>query len=133
VILEDELEYIRNYIELHKVRYHKETDIKLNLHIQQEGIRVMPLLFIILLENAFKHGVENLRKEAYVHINLIASETEINFAIENNFDINEQSEEPGIGLQNLERRLELVYPKRHTFSHTATNNIYKAQLTLKSK
>lgn len=133
VTLEEELEYIKNYIELHQARYHKETDIKLQHHIQQDGIMVMPLLFIILLENAFKHGVENLRENAYVHINLIANEDEIHFAIENNFDINGPSKEQGIGLKNLTRRLELVYPKRHSLSSSETNDIYKAQLTLKSK
>jgi LytS/YehU family sensor histidine kinase len=132
VTLEEELAYIKNYIGLHKARYHKETAIKVHHHIQQDGIKVMPLLFIILLENAFKHGVENLRENAYVHINLIASEDEIHFAIENNFDINGHSEKQGIGLKNLKRRLELVYPKRHTLTHTVTNDIYKAQLTLKS-
>jgi two-component system sensor histidine kinase AlgZ len=132
VMLEEELAYIKNYIDLHQERYHKETDIKLQHHIQQDGIRVMPLLFIILLENAFKHGVENLRENAYVHINMIASEDEIHFAVENNFDINESSKEHGIGLKNLKRRLELVYPKRHLLSISETNDIYKAQLTLKS-
>ena len=132
VTLEEELEYLKNYIELHKARYHKATDIKLQHHIQKEGNKVMPLLFIILLENAFKHGVENLRENAYVNVNLISDEDEIHFAIENNFDNNEQSEEIGIGLKNLKRRLELVYPKKHTLTHTVTNDIYKAKLTLKS-
>jgi len=131
VRLEEELEYIENYVELHKTRYHKETDIKLHHHIQQEGVNVMPLLFIILLENAFKHGVENLRENAYVHINLIGGENEIIFSIENNFDPEEQGVEHGIGLENLKRRLELVYPKRHTLVNSVMNDIYKAQLTLK--
>ena len=133
VSLEEELAYIKNYIELHKTRYHKETDIKLHQHIQQEGVNVMPLLFIILLENAFKHGVENLRENAYVHINLIGGENEIIFSIENNFDPDELASEGGIGLKNLKRRLELVYPKRHKLVYSVMNDIYKAQLTLNSK
>ena len=84
-----------------------------------------------MLENAFKHGVENLRENAYVNINLIANEGEISFAVENNFDIDQIPETSGIGLKNLQRRLELVYPKRHTLSFSATNDVYKAQLTLK--
>lgn len=132
VTLEEELAYIKNYIELHKTRYHKETDIKLHHHIQKEGVKVMPLLFIILLENAFKHGVENLRENAYVTISLIGSENEVVFSIENNFDPDELADNPGIGLKNLKRRLELVYPKRHTLSFSVTNDIYKVQLTLKS-
>ena len=133
VRLEEELEYVKNYIELHKARYHKATDIKLHHHIQNEEIKVMPLLFIILLENAFKHGVENLRENAYVHINLVGGENEIIFTIENNFDPEEQVVEGGIGLKNLKRRLDLVYKKRHKLSISSVNDIYKVQLTLKTK
>lgn len=132
VTLEEELDYIKNYIDLHKARYHKEIDIKLQHHIQHEGAKVMPLLFIMLLENAFKHGVENLREDAYIHINLIVGEKEISFAIENNFEPSESPKEEGIGLKNLKRRLQLAYPKKHTLVHSALNNIYKAHLTLKS-
>ncbi|MEP4532972.1 MAG: histidine kinase [Cyclobacteriaceae bacterium] len=132
VTLEQELAYIENYVALHKSRYHKETDIKLNHHLQKEGFQVMPLLFIILLENAFKHGVENLRENAYVQINLIGGENEVSFSVENNFDPDELAKKAGIGLKNLKRRLELVYPKRHALSFSVSNDIYKAQLTLKS-
>lgn len=132
VTLEEELKYIKNYIALHNARYHKAIDIQLHDTIQNEGIKVMPLLFIILLENAFKHGVENLREKAFVHVNLNANEKEIHFSIENNFDPTDQkeTEEQGIGLQNLERRLELVYPKRYTLTHSKNTDIYSAKLTL---
>jgi LytS/YehU family sensor histidine kinase len=132
VTLEEEITYLNNYIELNKARYHKIIDITFDKHIQQEGLLVMPLLFIILLENAFKHGVENLRENAYVSIHLIANVNEINFAIENNFDDTGQTNEHGIGLKNLKRRLELVYSKRHILSCSGEKNIYKAQLTWKS-
>ncbi|MEO9964209.1 MAG: histidine kinase [Reichenbachiella sp.] len=133
VTLEEELSYIQNYIELHRARYHKHTDIKVNLHIQHEGLEIMPLLFIILLENAFKHGVENLRENAYVSLHLIAGENEISFAIENNFDPGQIEDSPGIGLQNLKRRLQLVYPKKHVLSYSSNGDIFKAQLTLQTK
>ena len=130
VKLEDEIIYLNNYVELHKMRYHKKIDIKLNCQIQ-ENYRVMPLLFIILLENAFKHGVENLRKNAYVHINILTVGNEIQFSVENNFDSSEKVNLPGIGLKNLKRRLELVYPEKHSVSFSITEDRYKAQLTLK--
>lgn len=131
VILEEELAFINNYLELHTARYHKKTDIQVNINIQKEGVKVKPLLFIILVENAFKHGVENLRKNAYVHIHLTANEHSISFAVENNFEDMGHGEVQGIGLKNLQRRLELVYPKKHSLFHTVTNNIYRAELTLK--
>ncbi len=129
VTLNEEVAYLKNYIELHKMRYHKKIDVKFDSKID-EKYKVMPLLFIILLENAFKHGVENLRENAFVHINVITFDNQIQFDIENNFDATEVEKEAGIGLKNLKRRLELVYPNKHKLSFSVTENIYKATLTL---
>ncbi|WP_282079118.1 sensor histidine kinase [Aquimarina algiphila] len=130
VPLDKEISYLKNYIELHKMRYHKKIEIQFDLDIEEE-YKVMPLLFIILLENAFKHGVENLRENAYVHINMIAKKNEIHFIVENNFDNTELNNQPGIGLKNLKRRLELMYPEQHSLSFIIKEDVYKAELTLK--
>lgn len=129
VLLSEEKNYLENYIELHKMRYHKAIDIVFKQEIS-EDYKIMPLLFIILLENAFKHGVENLRENAYVHINMRAINNQVYFEIENNFDTTLKKEPEGIGLNNLKRRLELVYPKTHTLSFTKVANVYKAQLKI---
>ena len=131
VNLEDELEYLKNYIELHQMRYHKDIDITFNVAIEQEGAKVMPLLFIMLLENAFKHGVENLRANAFVQVTIFANKHHIRFAVENNFDSSEPTTKPGIGLQNLQRRLELAYAKKHDLSFSISEDVYHAELTLK--
>ncbi len=130
VTLEQEIEYLKNYIELHKMRYHKKIDVKLNLFIQEEGYKVMPLLFIILVENAFKHGVENLRKDAYVGISLANGGNEIYFEIGNNFDPSIKNEKEGIGLKNLKRRLEIVYPRTHSLTIKQEEDIFTAELVL---
>ncbi|SDR93815.1 histidine kinase [Gramella sp. MAR_2010_147] len=130
VTLDEEITYLENYLELHKMRYHKSIDIRFSIHVTDRSKKVMPLLFIILLENAFKHGVENLRKDAFVHIKLEANDSEINFEVENNFDTEEITEKPGIGLKNLKRRLELVYPRTHRLEIGVTKSIHEAQLTL---
>ena len=78
VTLKEEVDYLKNYIELHKMRYHKKIAIHFNCQILGD-YKVMPLLFIILLENAFKHGVERLRSDAFVNVTMIASENEIQF------------------------------------------------------
>ena len=129
VTLKEEVEYLKNYIELHKMRYHKEIDVKFEVEIEDD-YKVMPLLFIILVENAFKHGIENLSKDAYVHIDINAKNNRVFFKIENNFDNTLTKEDNGIGLKNLKRRLELVYPKKHTLSFSTKENVYKAKLTL---
>jgi len=130
VKLEEEIAYLNNYIELHKMRYHKKIDVQFNCQIQ-ENYKVMPLLFIILLENAFKHGIENSIENAYVHINISTVEDEIQFNVENNFDNSEKREQPGIGLNNLKRRLELVYPDKHSLLFSISEDVYKVQLTLR--
>jgi two-component system sensor histidine kinase AlgZ len=129
VTLEEEEDYLKNYIELHKMRYRKEIDVKFTNDIS-ENHKVMPLLFIILLENAFKHGVENLRKDAYVYVNISTQGNNIQFTVENNFDSTEITKNHGIGLKNLKRRLELGYLNKHSLSVTSTNEIYKVALTI---
>ena len=130
VTLKEEVDYLKNYIELHKMRYHKNIVVNFNCDID-DNKRVAPLLFIILLENAFKHGVERLRENANVTINFTSSEKEIKFIIENNVDSSENfKSEPGIGLKNLKRRLELTYPNKHNLLFSSTENIFNAQLIL---
>lgn len=135
VPLEDELTFITNYISLHQARYHKVSDVQVHHSIKQPGHTVMPLLFIILLENAFKHGMETLREKAFVHVLLTADEHSIQFSVQNNFDPASQQEnkEQGIGLQNLSRRLQLVYPKRHSLTFSTNADIYSAKLILQTR
>ena len=127
VLLKDEVEYLKNYIELHKMRYHKEISIEFKNQID-ENYKVMPLLFIILLENAFKHGIDSLSENAFVNINLYEKDNAIYFEIENNFDAKEKNESSGIGLKNLKKRLSLVYKNNHELKTSITKNIYKTTL-----
>lgn len=131
VTIKEEIAYLKNYIELHKMRYHKSINIKFDYSIENENTEVLPLMFIILLENAFKHGVENLRENAFVRIGLNENNGVVDFEIENNFDTDELPEQKGIGLNNLKRRLELAYPKNHNLIFTNNNSVFKAQLQLR--
>lgn len=129
VKLIDEIEYLNNYIELHKIRYKKTVDISFK-HDIDTSLSIAPLLYIILLENAFKHGIETLTENAFIHINLYEDDDFIHFTIENNFDPKEISEDKGIGLTNLKRRLSLIYPKKHKLIVDKTINTYKATLKI---
>lgn len=129
VTLQEEIVFLKNYIELHKMRYHKHINVEFNCDADGNQ-KIVPLLLIILLENAFKHGVESLRAFAYIKIDLNSSAEQISFTIENNYEKSE-NESSGIGLKNLKRRLELIYPNQHELSFYITGNVYKAQLILK--
>ncbi|NER16493.1 sensor histidine kinase [Spongiivirga citrea] len=130
VSLDEEIEYLKNYIELHRMRYHKEIDITFDVEVDEDDYEITPLLYIILVENAFKHGVENLQEDAYVSLKLKALKGKISFEVINNYDQAELPQKPGIGLQNLTRRLELVYPNKHKLTFTKNDAIYTANLHL---
>jgi len=129
VKLRDEIEYLNNYIELHKIRYKKTVEITFKSEIDN-SLTIAPLLYIILLENAFKHGIETLTENAFIHINLYEDKDFIYFKIENNFDPKEINEAKGIGLTNLKRRLSLMYHQKHELTVDNTNNIYKSILKI---
>lgn len=130
VPIEDEIAYLDNYVELHQMRYHKEIEVIFVKAIAEKGIRIMPLLFINLLENAFKHGVENLREGAYVHMRLAAVTKKVEFEITNNFESDNSGQEEGIGIKNLKRRLELAYPKKHTFEINKKDKEFQVKMSI---
>lgn len=131
VPLKDEIDYLKNYIELHKIRHHKTVDIIFN-HSYDNDYQIAPLLFIIPLENAFKHGVERLTENAYIHINLKTDNGIIYFDIENNFEEYEVHKTIGIGLENLKQRLKLLYPNKHKIKIAFKDNTYKFTLKIET-
>lgn len=133
VTLQEEITYLTNFIELQTARYHKKIEIDFKQNINNSGILIPPLLFIILLENAFKHGVESLVDNAFIHLQIKEDEHSILFSIKNNFDSEELSKSSGIGLVNLEERLTLLYPKTHKLTHKVEGNTYLATLELHKK
>ena len=132
VPLKDEVDYLKNYIELHKIRYQKKVDMQFT-YSNLSDYQIAPLLYIIALENAFKHGVEKLTENAYIHIGLITENGNILFEIENNFEKPESNQEVGIGLDNLKQRLQLLYPKKHQLIIESSNSVYKFTLKLEAK
>lgn len=129
VPLKEEIEYLQGYIDLHKIRYQKEVDIRFEFSGNPDS-EIAPLLFIILLENAFKHGVESLREGAFIHASLTEDKGKISFKITNNFEEQEGVGQEGIGLKNLKKRLELLYPGRHTFTITKEAGIFSIILQI---
>lgn len=132
VSLKAEIAYLTNFMALQTGRYHKEIAIDFQQNVQDLEFKIPPLLFIILLENAFKHGVEKLIDNSFIRVNLEENETDILFSVRNNFDPETQSKIHGIGLENLKNRLRLLYPNdRYRLSIQNENAIYFAQLELK--
>jgi len=132
VPLEDELEFIRNYIELMRIRLSSRVKLETNIPEADPGVCIIPLLFISLIENAFKHGV-SASKPSYIKITFEQSEKEIRFFIENSFFPKTENDKggSGIGLVNIRKRLELAYPGEHVFKYEQVGDTFQSELIIK--
>ncbi len=131
VPLVNEIRCMQNYIELERIRQDESTKINLQINCKENGKMIAPLLFIPFLENSFKHGVNNNIEAGWINIKLDEKGGSLFFEIENSKPskpINKGNGN-GIGLQNVRRRLELIYPEKHelVISDTAS---YKTNLKI---
>jgi LytS/YehU family sensor histidine kinase len=99
---------------------------------QQYDLKVAPLLLIAFIENAFKHGSKDKALRPYIEINLDLSGTDqIRFTVENTIDPGYISaKQGGVGLANVKKQLELLYPGKHTLTIHQTQTHYRVDLTL---
>lgn len=129
VLVSQEIDYLENYIELQKIRYHKNVAITFDCDLDTP-LKIAPLLFIILVENAFKHGVEVVAQDAYVHIRLETTKNKITFEVENNFKTPKTPLKKGIGLENLTNRLDILYPNTYTLEIDKKEPVYQVTLEI---
>ncbi len=131
VPIQEEIDYLENFIALHEIRYFDAVKIEFEKDIQNQALCIAPLLLIILLENAFKHGAEKITGDnAFINLKLKTADNMLAFTIENNYDPNTVEEGEGLGLKNLKKRLQLAYPKKHTFKTFREENLYRAELVI---
>lgn len=116
VPLTKEIDFLKKYIDLMKLRVSDKTTVNYSFPSEETGIQIAPLLFISLIENAFKHGV-SATKKSQIDINMICDEKTILFSVENNSFPKKTDDKSGsgIGLQNVEKRLELLYHDKFSF------------------
>jgi len=112
------------------IRVHKTVDLKVDFDIENDELEISPLLFIIILENAFKHGVEPAGFDSTLHIHMNEKDGVIMFECFNSKPEDAQNEPTGIGISNLKKRLEIVYPDQHEISIEDTTDSYKATLKI---
>jgi LytS/YehU family sensor histidine kinase len=131
VPISGEVEFMRNYIALMKLRCSEKTVVNCQLSIVNSPLTIAPLLFISLIENAFKHGISSNR-DSRIDITLTADGQQLIFDCENtNFPKNDTDRSgSGIGLENTRRRLDLIYKDRYTWEQTLEDNIYKVKITI---
>ena len=134
VLLSKEIEYLRDFIDLHNMR----KDNKMNIIFEVEGtpgnLLIQPMLFLPLFENCFKHG--NLEKidKGWMKSKFIISGNSLMLDIENTFDKKEDEEHGnksgGIGSQNIKERLELLYPGKHSLEFQEYKDVFSVKLII---
>lgn len=132
VALEGEVEFMQNYIELMKLRCNEMTTVKDMIDVEDGKTEVPPLLFISLVENAFKHGMDS-SAPATIDIGLQQAGSTLVFTCDNtnNPKPTKDRSGSGIGLENTRRRMELLYPGRYQWEQTITSdNIYHVKITI---
>lgn len=131
VPLSREIEMLEQYIALQQLRADDSTDIQLIVEGQPDDVNIFPLLFFPLLENSFKHGVKTVSESAYVHLKIVVKNG-LHLTLKNNVGENKSIDSlGGIGLENVKRRLSLLYPDRHRFEVEAGDEDFTVNLSIR--
>lgn len=129
--LETELQFVRNYFELQQLRSSNYERIKLEIDSQTENLIIAPLLFTPLVENCFKHGFMRDSNNGFVECKIEVANNTLSTTIVNNLTSDHTSKKQGgIGLKNIQKRLQLIYPSKHTFCISNSNNTFEIRMTI---
>jgi LytS/YehU family sensor histidine kinase len=129
VDLVKELQYLHNYIDLQKIRFANKAYIDFNVEGKIEMQQIVPLLLIAFIENAFKHGVAN-NPLTPIRLLIDVEESHLHFYIQNKKHTNNRDASGGIGLNNVKRRLDLLYPGKYNLDIRDETNTYTVELSL---
>lgn len=132
VPLQDEVNFLQEYIALMRIRLPRHVEVSVRMPSAVSGQMIAPLLFISLVENAFKHGVSS-DQPSFVHISLDVEGNRVICRIANSFFPKAQASDrsgSGIGLANLSRRLEMIYPGKYQFRYGQEGNEYRSELII---
>ena len=136
VPLEKEINYIKNYLELEKIRLGKQSTLEFTVEGDPGNLKIAPLMFIPFIENSFKHGMNHQLDEGFVKIKMLIDKETIEMNLSNNKssslpDQIKTKKSGGIGLINIQRRLNLIYPDKHELKIQEENNRYLVDLKIK--
>ncbi len=138
VPLHKEISMINDYIELEKVRYGNKLDIQAEIENGHKNKMITPLLIIPFLENSFKHGTSKMLREPWIKLFIQADENVLHFSLVNGKPAEEKfsnkkaslTGRQGIGLSNVKKRLELLYPQRYLLTIESTAHTFTVNMQI---
>ena len=132
VPLSKELQMIQDYIDLEKIRYGNKLDLHISLPDKTNDLYIAPLLLLPLIENCFKHGTSNVLEQPWISLQINLQGRQMHIKLLNG-KVNEPKNEGqplGIGIQNVEKRLNLLYPDKHDFFITNDEEVFIVNLKI---
>ncbi|MCW3120333.1 MAG: Histidine kinase [Chitinophagaceae bacterium] len=126
--LSEEIKHLENYINIEQMRFADRLDVSFKYSGEIDGKTIAPLLLLPFVENAFKHGIENDFNR--ITIRLKVEGTQLSFKMENSCQLTDQTKGNGLGLVNVKRRLQLIYPNRHELVTRKIGETYDVDLKL---
>lgn len=131
-----EIKMLLDYIGLEKIRYGDRLELSVTVHHKPDDNRLIaPLLMIPFVENCFKHGASKIIDKAHIHLNIDAGKDWLDFRATNNVPVAQriQEERKRIGLLNVQRRLELIYPGQHQLNIQSSEQLFDVKMRVPLK
>jgi len=131
VSLKEEIAHVKEYIELEKIRFRDTLHIEFKSQIDDDNVEIPPMLLLPFVENAFKHGAI-VKGVLTVIIEVIYYNGNLTFKVENSMNTENEKDEKGIGLDTVEKRLELLFKNSYTLNVNAKNDLFKVYLNIQN-
>jgi len=126
----DEIAIIETYLAIQKIRISENARISFMHKGISAADRISPMLLLPLVENAFKHGVDSTVGDSYVNAAVYKHDDRLVFTCENNYKDSKESKVGGIGIENIQKRLELIYPSRYKLDIKRSEGVFKITLSI---
>jgi len=131
-LLSHEIDFMNNYIDLMKLRISQKVELQIDFPVEFSDVNIPPLLFVPFIENAFKHGI-SYRESSFIHIRMNIDGDQIRFTSENSIGKSSQTgdlQHSGIGLDNVRKRLGLLFPDKHELKISENETVFRVELAI---
>jgi len=132
VILDQEIQFLKDFIEVEKIRWGNDLKVDCRWEIENGGIMIQPLLLITFVENAFKHVSRSISEKGYLNIFVRQERNSLHMEVENSKyrQHAKKKDASGLGLSNIKERLEILYPAKHELIINESESVYKIYLNI---
>jgi hypothetical protein len=131
VLLSKELRMVQDYISLEQIRYGNKLELHIDLPENTHELQIAPLLLLPLVENCFKHGTSNILEHPWINLQVTLHGNQMQMKLLNGkLNNKDEPSKPGIGIQNVRQRLELLYPGKHEIAITDAGDVFIVNLKL---